>query len=433
MKKKITALAMTAMVLLGGCAQMQPAPEAKPAGEPSAAEAGDAEEKPSAPEETADIPSMTLPESVSVLNRTIFSALVRNNPDENLFYSPFSLSSALSAAMSGAKGETALQMGQVLGITDIEAFLDSYKAYCDSMPEEGAKLTTANALMLDQSYVRENGPVKEDFTKKLQDKMQAEIRELDFRNDLPSAKKEISDWVEKNTEGMIADYNSSADETTVLDLINAIYFFGEWQEKFAAEDTWNQTFHGKQKDVEVPMMHNHGLYLNYAEKADFRALELPYLESGIAMDLILPKEETGDADWEAVFAEENDILSALDESEKVKVEALALPKFEEDQSLTGLRDILVQAGMKDAFASDRADFTGIAPRLYISDVAHRAKIEVDEEGSRAAAVTEVIMALGAAAPEEDPLLFICDRPFLYVIREVRTNTVLFTGLMNQMQ
>ncbi len=433
------------LLLIGGSLFCACAKEDKPkqasAGKQSTEEKGNLSETGAEKIESLPADPEALSKGVRELNRKLFAALTEQNGEENLFYSPFSMESALSAILAGAEGETAQQMKEVLSVDDPEVFLSSYRSFREGLPEDGVKLTTADSLWLDKTFLKNNGGVRQEYADKLEYYMNAEVRETDFKEKTKSALKDISEWVDDKTEGMIPDYSPVADENTVLDLINTIYFFGEWEHKFAAEDTFNHEFRGLKTVADVPTMHQDNVFLKYAESENFRAVELPYQGGTAAMDLILPVEEAPEdssalspkTDWTKLFSEEETVLSDLVSAEEVKISELALPKFTEDKSLDGLKETLEGLGIRDAFLPEKADLSGIAEQLYLTDIAHRAKIEVDEEGSRAAAVTEITAALTAMpVQEENRIEFICDRPFCFIIRESRTNTVLFTGLMNEM-
>ncbi len=443
--KRYVPVIFAGLFLLGGALFCACAKEEKPeqpsAGRQHAEEKGNLSETGTGKTEALPADPEALSKGVRELNRKLFTALTEQNGEENLFYSPFSMESALSAILAGAEGETAQQMKEVLSVEDPEVFLSSYRSFREGLPEDGVKLTTGDSLWIDKTFLNNNGGIRQDYADRLEDYMNAEVRETDFKNQTQSALKDISEWVNDKTEGMIPDYSPVADGDTVLDLINTIYFFGEWENKFAAEDTFNQEFRGLKTVTDVPTMHQDNVFLKYAESENFRAVELLYQGGTAVMDLILPVEEVPEdlsapspkTDWAKLFSGEETVLSDLVSAEEVKISELALPKFTEDRSLDGLKEILEGLGIKDAFLPEKADLSGIAEQLYLTDIAHRAKIEVDEEGSRAAAVTEIPSALTAMpVMEEDRIEFICDRPFCFIIRESRTNTVLFTGLMNEM-
>ena len=232
---------------------------------------------------------------------------------------------------------------------------------------------------------------------------------------------------------MIPDYKSISNQMTRADLINAIYFYGEWALPFEAEDTREQSFYGTGGETTVDMMSQGNVFLPYLETdSGLRVLGFPYVRNGFEMDLIIG--EPGE-DIAAAVKKENlpELLAALDGQEDTRIETLQMPKFTMDITYPELAEALKGVGMKRAF-SDAADFSNLAKNLMISDVNHRAKLEVDELGSKAAAVTEVVMVEGAMIlPEEPAPEFIVDRPFFFVIRECDTGMILFAGHVNNLK
>ena len=352
---------------------------------------------------------------------------------ENMLYSPFSIESAMAMALYGAEGNTKQELMDTLKISDIDTFMEDYRVFSKRQYGEEGKLTTANSLWIDKTFGEKN-KINEDFIDGLSKKMDAEVKTEDFLNASDKAKEDISDWVNDKTENLISDYSSQADSSTVLDIINAIYFFGKWEKQFMEEDTFEGTFRGKeQKPAKFMNMWDESF--RYYADGSFKALEVPYKDCSLVMDLVLPVNDEDlniGQEWKALsLQEKEDIMQALSESGYEDVEELVIPKFTMDVTANDLKGALEALGIKDAFDPSRADFSGIADNVYISGIAHRAKIEVDEEGSRAAAVTEIIMNVTSAAPiDEEPVTFICDRPFLYVIKDTDTGVILFTGLVN---
>ena len=370
-----------------------------------------------------------LRKAVNAFNWAYFDTLDRSG---NLFYSPLSLSEALSMVLYGAKGNTAEEMKETLGVEDIETFLSDLKALAGGDYGSENTLIIANSLWADESFT-ENSGIKEDFLSGLEEKLDAEVRVTDFSHKSEASAKEISEWVSKKTEGFIGNYASGADENTVLDVINAIYFNGKWESEFMKEDTFEEEFRGGKRTL-ADMMHLYDGHFKYLEKDGFSGIELPYKESSLVMDIMMPEDnENLDAgkDWSGLEAEKREeFLEELYASEPSNINILAIPRFDMDITAEDLKGDLEKLGIRDAFDPSAADLSKIADRIYVSDIAHRAKIEVDEEGSRAAAVTEIEMAVTSVAPSSENRYFICDRPFVFVIKDGRTGVILFTGLVN---
>jgi len=355
--------------------------------------------------------------------------------DGNLFYSPLSISEALSMVLYGAGKNTAQELKDVLGIEDIETFLSDISAF--EKADHGLKntLTVANSLWADKTFT-EKGGIKKDFLSGIEEKMDARVSVVDFAKNSDKAAGEISDWVKEKTGGFIKDYASGADENTVLDVINAIYFNGKWENEFMKEDTFEEEFRGRNR-TPADMMHLYDGYFRYLEKDGFIGVELPYKESSLAMDIMMPKDNADlnvGKDWAGLETDKKEeFLDELSASEPSDLKILAVPRFDMDITAKDLKGDLEKLGIRDVFDPAKADLSGIADRIYVSDIGHRAKIEIDEEGSRAAAVTEIEMAVTSAGPSSENRYFICDRPFVYVIKDSRTGVIIFTGLVNSLE
>ena len=373
-------------------------------------------------------------ESIAAFNWKLFGIMAG---DGNLFYSPYSIESALAMADAGAAQETKAQMEKVLGIDDLDEFLSDYYAFRNRKQADTAKLTTANSLWIDEQYIKKAGSISSPYADKISTYMGTEVYQAGFSTDLEKTLSEITKWVKDNTGDMIPDYKASAEKDSVIDIINAVYFYGEWQTKFSANDTSEQEFRGRNSTSRTDMMYLGDVFLKYYSGNGFRGLEMPYDNSSVVMDLILTDDDS-DKDigrkWAALDDDsKGSILQGIDDSELQKVTQFELPKFTMDITADKLADNLKALGMEDAFDPALADFSGIAKGLYISDINHRSKIEVDEEGSRAAAVTEVVISATSIAPEEEkPLIFNCDHPFIFVIRDTDTGVILFTGMVNDL-
>ena len=206
---------------------------------------------------------------------------------DNLFYSPYSIESALMMAASGAAGKTQEQMYSVLGVSDTDSFMNDYNNFRNLKQSEKAELTTANSIWADSSSIGSTGQINADYGSRLKKYMGTEIFPVDFSGNSEEVNKKITDWVNKNTEGLLPDYHSQAGPDTVMDLVNAVYFYGEWQDSFRAEDTYEQIFLGKTSEKEVEMMHKNNADFKYYDDNHFKGMEMPYADSSIVMDLII--------------------------------------------------------------------------------------------------------------------------------------------------
>jgi len=353
---------------------------------------------------------------------------------ENMFYSPYSLERALAVAAYGAGGQNAEQMKKVLNIKDMDMFLNDCGALLSGYGNENGKFMVADSLWIDKTFNKDPG-INEDYVRALKEKVNAEVKIGDFAGDPEGVAKEITKWVSEKTDGLISDYSPIANDKTVMDILNAVYFSGEWEHQFMKEDTFEGDFNGTETGkAEMMSMMNESF--RYYEDDIFKGIELPYKNSSMVMDIVLPvsADDIGAGEeWKGLTtAEKEAFIDNISDADMTEVTYLQIPKFSADITAQGLKETLKAMGMEDAFDPGKADFSGIAKNLYVSDIAHRAKIEVDEEGSRAAAVTEMEIAVTAIAPVEDPIEFICDHPFVYVIRDSDTGVILFTGLVNSL-
>jgi serpin B len=358
-------------------------------------------------------------------------------PEGNFIVSPYSIATALTMTLAGARGTTAEQMTAALNLQALEDRIHAARNELDlrvtaeAAPEfegderEPFAIRTANSLWGQPGY-----PFLDAFLELLARDYGAGMHLADFVADPEAARVQINEWVEDKTEGRIVDLIAPGllDPMTRLVLVNAIWFKANWAEQFSEDLTEDAPFNpldGAQ--VDVPMMLSTDRTLLYARGDDHQAVRLPYTGDA-SMLLVLP--DTG------AFT---DVLAALDADAFASVEAslqptpltVGLPRFEFRTEL-GLNDVLRALGIEAALVAPpgpgSADFTGMTeiPELYVSDVVHQAFITVDEEGTEAAAATAVIMRATSALPEE-PTEVIFDRPFLFFIQHDSTGEILFMG------
>lgn len=359
--------------------------------------------------------------------------LLHQLPDGgNVFYSPYSISSALAMTWAGARGETEAQMAQTMHFSLDQATLhpafNALTQALDSRAEaEGIeadkafKLNIANALWGQQGF-----SFLPEFLDTLALNYGAGMFLVDFLNDPEGASQEINDWVSRETEEKIKDIvpPGAIDAMTRLVLANAIYFKADWASEFTKEDTSDQDFHlADGSMVSVPTMYQNGSF-RYARGEGVQALELPYAGDQLSMVILLPDEGQLDSLQSDLDAVKLDRLFGKLDYQQVDV---YLPKFTYEYSLS-LVDTLVKMGMTDASDPNLADFSGMdgARDLFIGDIFHKAFVAVDEAGTEAAAATVVIMELTSMMPES-AIEFRVDRPFLFVIRDIPTGTILFVG------
>jgi len=348
----------------------------------------------------------------------------------NLIVSPFSISTALAMTYAGAEGNTQAEMAETLHF-DLQPatlhsgfnFLDLELGRCGTIElpyeGEGFDLDVVNATWGQLGYA-----FRDTYLDILALHYGAGLRLLDFEENPDGSRQTINEWVSKETHDKIADLlpPNSIDAATRLVLTNAVYFNAPWLFPFDPEQTRTGTFYPLAGSaVPVSMMQQESS-VNYATWTGGQAIELPYNGNTLSMVLLVPDQGTFE-DFEAGLdaAQYESILPAF-ESRTV---TLKLPRFEANYE-GSLVDPLVALGMTDAFIGGVADFSGIdgTHDLCISDVVHKAWISVDEAGTEAAAATAVIMPLGGAG---ELVILTVDRPFLFVIRDIPTDTILFLG------
>jgi len=363
----------------------------------------------------------------------IFSVLAEDSPDGNLFISPYSISTALAMTWAGAEGRTAEQMAEVLRFSmseesahrqfeDIQGKLSSdYRRQYIEGTGDPLTLEVANALWAQESF-----SLLQDYVNLVRESYGAEARNLDFVGDPEGSRQTINAWVEQKTRDRITDLlpRGSIDSMTRLVITNAVYFKGSWRDPFNEAATGDGPFTTADgSEVTVPMMHQTEEY-PYAEAHGCRAVELPYADNQSSMIVLLPDDDIGGFEQALTEQKLSDIMASL-ESRDVE---LTMPSFEFTSSFS-LSDVLKAMGMTIPFEAGGADFSGMTGGrdLYISAVIHKAFVKVDEEGTEAAAATAVVMALTSVQPEPEPVVLTLDRPFLFLIRDRITGSILFMG------
>lgn len=425
MRKMVLTL-MTAVLVLGlvGCAPTASADEVK-SSEPRAT--------------PTELPTNDLSELVSGNTAFAFDLYRQIRQDsENLFFSPYSISMALAMTYAGAKDDTAHEMAGAM-----QFYLPNYSLhhafnYVDQQlagrgegaqgkDGEGFRLNVVNAIWGQRGH-----SFSSEYLDTLAMNYGAGLRVLDFQAQPEPSRETINKWVEEQTESRIKDLipQGAIDSLTRLVLTNAVYFNAAWQAQFEESATTQASFHlvdGGQ--VAVPMMRQTESF-GYSSADGFQVVELPYDGGELSMLILLPDEGRFN---EIEAAIDGSLLrNAVDGLQWTRL-ALTMPKFKMETSFS-LKDSLASMGMVKAFAPGEADFSGMdgTRELYIGDVVHKAFVEVDEAGTEAAAATAVIMQTTAIPAEPTELTI--DRPFLFLIRDIETGTVLFLGrVMNPAQ
>jgi len=349
--------------------------------------------------------------------------------DENVFFSPYSISTALSMAYEGARGQTATEMQQVLDLPEEDqARRDMVKNLQSQLNKDDTsyELSAANAY-----WLRQDEQLKEEYKNAIESYYLAHGEQLDFRGDPDGSVDIINDWVEQETNDKIKDLLSSDDITfyTYLVLTNAVYFKSDWKYQFDPSGTNNITFYPTGSEgilTEMMHMNDEEIELNYSSNDDVQFLKFPYAGDELSMYILLPK-ENDIASLEAKL--DQAYIANLKEVLSSEYVDIYLPKFKFEQKYA-LSKPLCSMGMSSAF-SDEANFSGIksnSGQLHISKVIHQSFVEVNEEGTEAAAATAVIMADNAiTSSQPEPIEFKADHPFIFYIQHEGTGQILFMG------
>ncbi|MEH2307721.1 serpin family protein [Nostoc sp.] len=368
-------------------------------------------------------PDTRIVESSNKFGFKLFSEVLKDDQGEkNVFISPSSVALALAMTYNGASGSTQQAMAKTLELQgmNLPEINSSYAAALKQLlenPDAKVQLSIANSLWANQDV-----SFAPDFLKRTQDFYQAKVSNLNFKD--AAASNIINNWVKENTKGKITKIVESIEPNQVLFLINAIYFKGNWSNEFDKSQTAQYPFYitsGKRK--QHPMMSQEGDY-RYYESEQFQAVSLPYGKDGkISFYIFLPKQNSNlkafyqnlnVANWEKWMTQFNKQKGFI-----------RLPRFKTDYEVT-LNDALKSLGMEEAFSS-KANFSGMGKNFAISQVKHKTFVEVNEEGTEAAAATSVGIVATSLREEPEPFRMIVDRPFFCVIRDNQTGNVLFMG------
>jgi serpin B len=357
----------------------------------------------------------------------LLQQITHSQPAANIFISPYGAATVLQMAANGAGGVTKAEMRQVLGISALPA--DSAnagaKAIASSLNnlDTNIILTTANALWYKSDFT-----VKPDFLDANRRFFDATIAPINFAD--PHAADMINAWAKEKTRGRISQIAEGMIDPVYsrLFLANAVYFKGKWSDPFKPEDTHNRPFHlrsGGQKDT--PMMSQSKTF-TYRHGTGYQAVRLPYEGENLAMYVFLP--DTNSSPEKLLELMSGDRWQRVTKPGFIQKEGqVVLPKFKQEYSVE-LKPVLTGMGMKTAFDMKKADFTGIAPQLYISAALQKTFVEVKEEGTEAAAVTGfAVAASGIEMPPPDPFRMIVDRPFLFLIEDSQSGVILFMGVI----
>jgi serpin B len=358
----------------------------------------------------------------------IFKKLLIEDMNKNIFISPLSISIALAMTYNGAEGTTKDAMAKTLnfGNMTLEEINQEYSDLIESLEnvDQAVKLLIGNSVWMKKEF---EPVVKSNFLQDVGTSYDSEVFTRDFGS--PQTVNEINGWVDKRTEGKIKEIMQDLSPELVMLLINAIYFKGTWIIEFDKAKTQQQDFFLPEGNtVKVDMMTTAGNFSYYSGE-NCEIARLPYGRDKVAMYIFLPKEGVSLDSFIASMNQtlHDEYVSRLQPPDDLVVK---MPKFEVEYGVKRLNEVLKKLGMEIAFDPVQADFGGIAStisgNLYISYVDHKAVIEVNEEGTEAAAVTTVGIGITSVSPGSPPS-FVVNRPFYYEIRDDRSGSILFMG------
>lgn len=381
--------------------------------------------------EPVNLRSLTTQEAKVVASGNTFGlqliqGLQEASPEDNIFISPLSVSMALGMTLNGAEGQTRTEMEEALTLAGLSVteINDAYRGLMDLLPGLDQKVVfeIANSI-----WYRDTFDAEQAFLETNQTYFDAEVKALDFN--ASTAPGTINAWVDDKTKGKIDEIiQGPIDPLVMMYLVNAVYFNGSWRYAFDTDDTRPGSFtaaDGTERTVDMMQHYDVKLAAHFGDT--YTAVDLPYGDSLYSMTLVMPHAEQdlstfiGELDqagWDTVVRQ----------LQPTTLDFFAMPKFTLAYKET-LNDVLKSLGMHDAFDNTRADFSGIHQNaqglgLHISRVLHKTFVEINEEGTEAAAVTAVEIRVESLGP-----YISIDRPFLFVIRENQTGTLVFVGTM----
>ncbi|XDB64037.1 hypothetical protein AB1E18_017354 [Capra hircus] len=366
---------------------------------------------------------------------------IRQSEKENIFLSPFSISSALAMTYLGARENTASEMEKVLHFSKITenarggAAKDRVEKpgnvhhHFQKLLTELKKSTDAYELRVaNRLYGEKDFPFLQEYMDNVKKFYLASVESADFKNAAEESRKMINSWVESQTNGRIKNlFPQNSLDGSVLVLVNAVYFKGQWQEEFKKENTVEEKF-WLNKDTSKPvqmMKQTNRFNVVSLEDVQAKILEIPYKGGELSMLVLLPSEVDGLQEVEDQLTAEKLIAWTSPQNMGKRQVDLHLPRFKVEESYA-LVPTLQALGMVDAFRGGAADFSGMTGRrdLVVSKVFHKCFVEVTEEGTEAAAATGVVGGFTSLPFHES---FRCDHPFLFLIKHIKTNSILFCG------
>lgn len=377
--------------------------------------------------EPESLPSSTINKNLSSIkanNQFAFELYPKLDDGSNLFYSPFSISSAMAMVYDGAKGETANEIKSAFHYPTDSELKNDYLAIQRNLNQQNSsfELKTANALWLQKDY-----RLLPTYTNTATNYFGAKITNLDFKNSNQESAKAINDYTSNLTNNKVTNIvGDSVSIDTKLIITNAIYFKGDWQSEFDKNFTTKNNFYASKTAVKsVDMMSKYNESFNYYGDDKLQIIEIPYKDNKLSMLAILPK---GNLDSIKSLLASDQLEKYKTQMNRNEITTLKIPKieFKTDYNLI---DPLEKLGIKTAFTNN-ADFTGITSKreLSINSVLHKAYIKIDEQGTEAAAATSAGMNVTSVKEDDKSIInFIADHPYIFLIQDNETGNILFFG------
>uniref|UniRef100_A0A8C8SYV1 Serpin domain-containing protein n=1 Tax=Pelusios castaneus TaxID=367368 RepID=A0A8C8SYV1_9SAUR len=373
-----------------------------------------------------------------------FKVLNEDFASKNIIFSPLSISAALGMVLLGARGNTQTQIQKVtkhfLHVSNVLFLIFTlapdyqcdtpggiHSQFHDILSAINKPTTSYELAIANRLYGEKTFHFLQQYLVCIQKMYQAELKPTDFRNAAEETREEINLWVESFTKGKIKDLFAprTLSAATKLVLVNAVYFKGQWAVKFKKEETWEELFHVNETTSRpVQMMHHLGNYkIAKIEEHHCQVLELPYKGGDLSMYILLPNDYAGLTQLEEELTYEKLTTWISPEHLKEDKVKVSLPRFK-IETFAALTKYLQALGMTDAFNPAESDLSGIAEGLLVSEAVHKAYIEVNEEGTEAAAATGITVGVTSVRIHGE---FVADHPFLFFITHQKTKSILFFG------
>lgn len=378
-------------------------------------------------------------EAAKVVNQFGYH-LWEKNEDKNMMISPYSIAEAMTMLGNAAEGETKQEILQTMGITDLEQWnKQMQELHKVGKTSDEQQLHIANSVWKNDSTYFFDSEIQKNYIEKLKNCYAAEEKSMDFTNGNP--KDQINQWVSKNTNGNIPSIlDEDVDSSTYSILANTVYFDAKWwNEYFTSMLTKREQFYGKEKTTNVDMMASDGFqYVKYLKRDGIQMVELDFKGDQFVMDVLLSADEkqtTQEAFQALTVEQKNALFDGISKLETSRVK-MTMPKFKSEYSAKHLKGQLQSMGIKKVFAKDSAKLPGIQgnnkENAYVDTVLHKTVIDVKEDGVKASAATVVPIKAGCSPEQPKYIEYSVNRPFVYVIRDKKTNMIYFMGSIEQL-